>query len=94
VLRYESVIHEFDPYFNYRSTIKLVSEGFYEFWVRARRRRCWIAPCLRIWQRQLACCCSQPLPPTPAPGPLLRPPQNWFDSDSWYPLGRVIGGTV
>jgi hypothetical protein len=22
VLRYESVIHEFDPYFNYRSTIK------------------------------------------------------------------------
>ena len=21
-------------------------------------------------------------------------PQNWFDSDSWYPLGRVIGGTV
>jgi hypothetical protein len=51
VLRYESVIHEFDPYFNYRSTIKLVQEGVYEFW-------------------------------------------NWFDSDSWYPLGRVIGGTV
>lgn len=51
VLRYESVIHEFDPYFNYRSTIKLVTEGFHEFW-------------------------------------------NWFDSDSWYPLGRVIGGTV
>lgn len=23
VLRYESVIHEFDPYFNYRSTIKV-----------------------------------------------------------------------
>jgi dolichyl-diphosphooligosaccharide--protein glycosyltransferase len=19
---------------------------------------------------------------------------NWFDSDSWYPLGRVVGGTV
>jgi dolichyl-diphosphooligosaccharide--protein glycosyltransferase len=50
-LRYESVIHEFDPWFNYRSTIKLVSEGFYEFW-------------------------------------------NWFDSDSWHPLGRVVGGTV
>jgi hypothetical protein len=33
VLRYESVIHEFDPYFNYRSTIKLVQEGFHEFWV-------------------------------------------------------------
>lgn len=51
VLRYESVIHEFDPYFNYRSTIKLVNEGFYEFW-------------------------------------------NWFDTESWYPLGRVVGGTV
>lgn len=51
VLRYESVIHEFDPYFNYRSTIKLVQEGAYEFW-------------------------------------------NWFDADSWHPLGRVIGGTV
>ncbi|EFJ42045.1 hypothetical protein VOLCADRAFT_83836 [Volvox carteri f. nagariensis] len=51
VLRYESVIHEFDPYFNYRSTIKLVQEGFYEFW-------------------------------------------NWFDAESWHPLGRVVGGTV
>ena len=51
VLRYESVIHEFDPYFNYRTTIKLVSEGLREFW-------------------------------------------NWFDADSWYPLGRVVGGTV
>ena len=51
VVKYESVIHEFDPYFNYRSTIKLVQEGFKEFW-------------------------------------------NWFDSDSWYPLGRVVGGTV
>jgi dolichyl-diphosphooligosaccharide--protein glycosyltransferase len=19
---------------------------------------------------------------------------NWFDSESWYPLGRVVGGTV
>ncbi|GFR51879.1 hypothetical protein Agub_g14356 [Astrephomene gubernaculifera] len=51
VLRYESVIHEFDPYFNYRSTIKLVQEGIYEFW-------------------------------------------NWFDAESWHPLGRVVGGTV
>ncbi len=51
MLRYESVIHEFDPYFNYRSTIKLVSEGAYEFW-------------------------------------------NWFDAESWHPLGRVVGGTV
>ncbi len=31
VLRYESVIHEFDPYFNFRSTKYLVKEGFYDF---------------------------------------------------------------
>lgn len=51
VLRYESMIHEFDPYFNYRTTLYLTQKGFYEFW-------------------------------------------NWFDSESWYPLGRIIGGTL
>ncbi|KAJ6228313.1 dolichyl-diphosphooligosaccharide--protein glycosyltransferase subunit stt3a [Anaeramoeba flamelloides] len=51
VLRFESVIHEFDPYFNYRSTIYLVENGFFKF-------------------------------------------LNWFDNMSWYPLGRVVGGTV
>jgi len=51
VLRYESVIHEFDPYFNFRSTKYLVNEGFYNF-------------------------------------------LNWFDSRAWYPLGRIVGGTV
>jgi len=51
VLRYESVIHEFDPYFNYRSTTYLVSEGFYNF-------------------------------------------INWFDDRAWYPLGRIVGGTI
>lgn len=51
VLRYESVIHEFDPYFNFRSTKYLVNEGFYNF-------------------------------------------HNWFDEQSWYPLGRITGGTI
>eukprot|EP00177_Eucheuma_denticulatum_P007535 GFKZ01013722.1.p1 GENE.GFKZ01013722.1~~GFKZ01013722.1.p1 ORF type:complete len:776 (-),score=74.34 GFKZ01013722.1:1620-3947(-) len=51
VLRYESIIHEFDPWFNFRSTRVLVEEGSYKFW-------------------------------------------NWFDSRSWYPLGRIVGGTV
>ena len=51
VLRYESVIHEFDPYFNYRTTQYLVEEGFYNF-------------------------------------------HNWFDDRAWYPLGRIIGGTI
>ncbi|KAK3268374.1 Dolichyl-diphosphooligosaccharide--protein glycosyltransferase subunit stt3b, variant 2 [Cymbomonas tetramitiformis] len=51
VLRYESVIHEFDPYFNYRATLVLANKGYYEFW-------------------------------------------NWFDHESWYPLGRIVGGTV
>ncbi|XP_022729401.1 dolichyl-diphosphooligosaccharide--protein glycosyltransferase subunit STT3A-like isoform X2 [Durio zibethinus] len=51
VIKYESVIHEFDPYFNYRVTQFLTKKGIYEFW-------------------------------------------NWFDDRTWYPLGRVIGGTV
>ncbi|KAG0172750.1 oligosaccharyl transferase stt3 subunit [Apophysomyces sp. BC1034] len=51
IVRYESVIHEFDPWFNYRATKMLVKDGFYDFW-------------------------------------------NWFDDRSWYPLGRVVGGTV
>uniref|UniRef100_A0A1B6DKE0 Dolichyl-diphosphooligosaccharide--protein glycosyltransferase subunit STT3A n=1 Tax=Clastoptera arizonana TaxID=38151 RepID=A0A1B6DKE0_9HEMI len=51
VLRFESVIHEFDPYFNFRTTKYLVEEGFYKF-------------------------------------------HNWFDDRAWYPLGRIIGGTI
>jgi len=51
VLRFESVIHEFDPYFNYRTTKQLVENGYYEF-------------------------------------------HNWFDDRAWYPLGRIIGGTI
>lgn len=51
IIKYESVIHEFDPYFNYRVTQFLTKEGFYEMW-------------------------------------------NWFDDRTWYPLGRVIGGTI
>lgn len=31
VLRFESVIHEFDPYFNYRTTKYLTEQGFYSF---------------------------------------------------------------
>ena len=30
VIKYESVIHEFDPYFNYRVTQFLTKEGFYD----------------------------------------------------------------
>lgn len=51
IIRYESVIHEFDPWFNFRTTKFLTEKGVYEFW-------------------------------------------NWYDSESWHPLGRVIGGTI
>jgi hypothetical protein len=53
VIRFESIIHEFDPWFNFRTTKYLVShpDGLYGLW-------------------------------------------NWFDSESWYPLGRSVGGTV
>ena len=32
VIRFESIIHEFDPWFNYRATRYLVDNGAYEFW--------------------------------------------------------------
>jgi dolichyl-diphosphooligosaccharide--protein glycosyltransferase len=51
VIRFESIIHEFDPWFNYRATHYMVNHGFYNF-------------------------------------------LNWFDERAWYPLGRIVGGTV
>ncbi|CAL8105252.1 unnamed protein product [Calicophoron daubneyi] len=51
VIRFESIIHEFDPYFNYRTTRFMAEEGFYNF-------------------------------------------LDWFDDMAWYPLGRIIGGTI
>ena len=51
VINFESVIHEYDPWFNFRSTRFMVEKGVYDFW-------------------------------------------NWYDSESWHPLGRVVGGTV
>ncbi|KAI9681220.1 MAG: oligosaccharyl transferase stt3 subunit [Caeruleum heppii] len=51
VIRFESIIHEFDPWFNFRATKYLVQHGFYSFW-------------------------------------------DWFDDRTWYPLGRVTGGTL
>ncbi|XP_001641089.2 dolichyl-diphosphooligosaccharide--protein glycosyltransferase subunit STT3B [Nematostella vectensis] len=51
VIRFESIIHEFDPWFNYRATHHLANNGFYNF-------------------------------------------LNWFDERAWYPLGRIVGGTV
>lgn len=51
VVKYDKLIHEFDPYFNYRATVEFAEHGMYAFW-------------------------------------------NWFDTRSWYPLGRHVGGTV
>ena len=51
VIRYESIIHEFDPWFNYRATRLLVEQGPYKFW-------------------------------------------NWYDHESWHPLGRPVGPTT
>lgn len=51
VIRFEVIIHEFDPWFNFRVTKYLTTEGAYSFW-------------------------------------------NWYDPESWYPLGRIIGGTT
>jgi len=51
IVRFDSIIHEFDPWFNYRATHYMVENGFYKF-------------------------------------------LNWFDERAWYPLGRIVGGTV
>ncbi len=51
VLKFEAIIHEFDPWFNFRATKYLDSKGREEF-------------------------------------------AYWFDTDSWYPLGRFVGHTV
>ncbi|VDN54963.1 unnamed protein product [Dracunculus medinensis] len=51
IVRFESIIHEFDPWFNFRATHYMVENGFYKF-------------------------------------------LNWFDERAWYPLGRIVGGTV
>ena len=51
VLRFESIIHEYDPWFNFRATKYLSEHGYQKF-------------------------------------------LNWFDNRSWYPLGRVTGGTL
>ncbi|KAI9809017.1 MAG: oligosaccharyl transferase stt3 subunit [Sarcosagium campestre] len=32
VIRFESIIHEFDPWFNFRASKYLVNNGFYSFW--------------------------------------------------------------
>ena len=32
VVRYESIIHEFDPWFNFRATKVLTKDGYYRFW--------------------------------------------------------------
>ena len=51
IIKYESIIHEFDPWFNYRATKFLETHGRKEF-------------------------------------------AFWFDTKSWYPLGRYVGQTV
>lgn len=32
VVRHESIIHEFDPWFNFRATKVLTKDGYYRFW--------------------------------------------------------------
>lgn len=56
VLKYESVIHEFDPYFNYRVTALLTE------WMESDGP---VRGLVRFW--------------------------NFFDSNTWYPLGRIVG---
>ncbi len=51
VIRFEVIIHEFDPWFNFRVTQYLTQNGAYAFY-------------------------------------------NYYDTEAWYPLGRIVGGTT
>ena len=86
VVRYESVIHEFDPWFNFRTTRYLVAEGFYNF---------------HNWSTHHTHTRTRRHPPhsfngdahaRSSPSPFARVVR--FDEGSWYPLGRFIGGTL
>jgi len=96
VVRYESVIHEFDPWFNFRTTRYLVEEGFYAFHNCQPRRGKQAAR--RVGSaRERFCCCSLPLFLTHSflfPSPPFLFSSAGFDDATWYPLGRFIGGTV
>lgn len=94
VVRYESVIHEFDPWFNFRTTRYLVEEGFYAF------HNC------QPWNRQGQTNRSTGGPGFDCISCHFLTPSTLFivhfcsyfplgfDDATWYPLGRFIGGTV
>eukprot|EP01052_Picozoa_sp_SAG31_P005213 SAG31_NODE_225_length_19846_cov_19.057983_23_plen_148_part_00 len=67
VVRYESVIHEFDPYFNYRTTDFLVREGPDAF-------RNWCDGCIDVNMLMSTASTAMPLacPRLSLPMPLIR----------------------
>ncbi|MCJ1226938.1 oligosaccharyl transferase stt3 subunit [Toensbergia leucococca] len=80
VIRFESIIHEFDPWFNFRATKYLVQNGFYSFWD-------WFDDSKHLltkenWNTQE----EERLEHSR----LL----DGISEGTWHPLGRVTGGTL
>lgn len=77
VIRFESIIHEFDPWWVWRKCMFVVT--------------CWgwaslhlLPTCYRFNYRSTAYMVEHG----------FYNFLNWFDERAWYPLGRIVGGTV
>jgi len=77
------VIHEFDPWFNFRATEYLVEHGPTAFFNWCASRGSEGLRCLRTHASALAH--NRPLPCSCHPR---------YDDRSWYPLGRPVGTTI
>ncbi|KAF8400873.1 hypothetical protein HHK36_014176 [Tetracentron sinense] len=84
VIKYESVIHEFDPYFNYRVTQILIVSSAINHILKSLNY-----DLSKHYRGLVAYLLFQFLTKNG-----IYDFWNWFDDRTWYPLGRVIGGTV
>lgn len=79
VIRFESIIHEFDPW--YLTKIQLMVASMY-YWL--IRNSTFLPKLFRFNYRATAYMVQHG----------FYDFLNWFDERAWYPLGRIVGGTV
>ncbi|KAI9825952.1 MAG: oligosaccharyl transferase stt3 subunit [Phylliscum demangeonii] len=79
VARFESIIHEFDPWFNFRATKYLVQHGFYGFWDWFDDRKT-VSATTAFEAGLLEDAGHRKL--------------TEVATGTWHPLGRVTGGTL
>ncbi|RMY83889.1 hypothetical protein D0862_11570 [Hortaea werneckii] len=78
VIRFESIIHEFDPWFNFRATKYLVNHGFHAFWdwfddTQGKSQAASNGYVMRATSNGI---------------------ETNGVAGTWHPLGRVTGGTL